>query len=187
MNERIRAALVPVLVTVGLGVLIGLGWTHHAGGRPAVSGEEAPAFSAPMLQRGDTLALSQLRGKVVLLNIWATWCAPCRFEMPSLERLYRELGPKGLEVMAVAVDDPPMPMGGIESVRPLVRSFVEKNGLTFPILLDYSGGPEQLFGATGLPTTIIIDRQGRVRGKVIGGREWDRAPLSDRVRALVEE
>ncbi len=186
MSDRARAWTAAAISVAALAGVVVLGWNGQASNAPAAVESSAPAYSAPSLA-GDTVSLAAHRGHVVLLNIWATWCPPCRMEMPSLQRLYDRYHAQGLDIVAVAVDDPPGGLGGVDAVRPLVRGYVQARGIRFPILLDPSGGTENLFGATGLPTTIVIDRKGIIRGKVVGGREWDTGPLEARIRALVEE
>jgi peroxiredoxin len=112
---------------------------------------------------------------VVLLNIWATWCAPCRVEMPSMEQLHRELGPRGLHVVAVSIDDP-----GSEQA---IRDFARQLGLTFEILHDASGGIQKQYQTTGVPETFVIGRDGVIRKKVIGAAPWN----SEGNRALFEQ
>lgn len=127
-----------------------------------VKGEpEAPDFSLPTLE-GRAVTLSALRGQVVLLNFWATWCPPCREEMPSIERLHRELGDQGLVVLAVDVDESPR----------LVAKFMKDFGLSFPALLDARSEVASRYGVGGLPTTWLIDRRGRVVGGAVGPRDW---------------
>lgn len=139
-------------------------------------GVEAPNFSAVNLVTGDSVTLADYRGEVVLLNLWATWCAPCRWEMPSMERLYQELGPAGLRIVAVSVDQ----VSGDQ-----VMEFVNELELTFDILHDRSGQIEIDYQATGLPETVIIDRQGVIVHKAIGPVEWDDAVQQDRLRRLL--
>ncbi len=139
-------------------------------------GVEAPNFNAVNLVTGDSITLADYRGEVVLLNLWATWCAPCRWEMPSMERLYQELGPAGLRIVAVSVDQ----VSGDQ-----VMEFVNELELTFDILHDRSGQIEIDYQATGLPETVIIDRQGVIVHKAIGPVEWDQAVQQDRLRRLL--
>jgi thiol-disulfide isomerase/thioredoxin len=101
---------------------------------------------------------------VVLLNIWATWCAPCEQEMPSLQRLQEELGPQGLRIAAVSIDQ-----GSPESVR----KWIDERRLTFPVLHDRSGRIQQIFQTTGVPESFVLDRDGTIVKKVIGAAEWD--------------
>ncbi|HEX7052077.1 MAG TPA: TlpA disulfide reductase family protein [Longimicrobiales bacterium] len=186
MGERMRSRLLTALVLAGIGVVVVLGWLERDRFTPAETGHRAPAYAAPSLA-GDTVSLRSLRGRVVLLNVWATWCPPCRWEMPALNHVYRELHDQGLEVVAVSVDAAP---GGIEALSAAdgsVRKLVDKWGLDFDVLLDPQARVQRLFGVTGLPTTFIIGRDGEIVGKVLGPLPWD-APLHlDRLRQLLEE
>ena len=103
-------------------------------------------------------------GEVVLLNIWATWCGPCRIEMPSMQRLEKRLGPKGLKIVAVSVDDPGM--------EPRMKAFADELGLTFEILHDAPGRIRQIYQTTGVPETFIIGRDGLIRRRIIGADDW---------------
>jgi thiol-disulfide isomerase/thioredoxin len=146
----------------------------------------APALELPALE-GGTLSLQELRGKVVLVNIWATWCPPCVKEMPSMQRVYEDYGDDGLEILAVAVDDEPGVRQASGRVEGLVSEFVDRMGLTFPVVLDPTGGTERLFETQYLPTTILVDREGRVRAREVGGRFWDQEPYRDMIVSLLEE
>jgi thiol-disulfide isomerase/thioredoxin len=128
--------------------------------RPARATAAVP-FELPDLA-GPPLRLDALRGRVVLLNFWATWCVPCRDEMPALDTLGRELGPKGLAVIGV----------NLKEARPDVETFVRDQGLRFPILLDADGAVGARYQVFALPTTLMIDRQGQVVGTVLGIRNW---------------
>ncbi len=139
-------------------------------------GVEAPNFSAVNLVTGDSVTLADYRGEVVLLNLWATWCGPCRWEMPSMERLYQKLGPAGLKIVAVSVDQ----VSGDE-----VMEFANELQLTFDILHDRGGQIEIDYQATGLPETVIIDRQGVIVHKAIGPVEWDEPVQQARLRRLL--
>ncbi|MBI1911657.1 MAG: TlpA family protein disulfide reductase [Deltaproteobacteria bacterium] len=113
--------------------------------------------------RGREISLSGLKGKAVMLNFWATWCVPCREEMPSMESAYRKLSEKGLVIMAVNSLEP----------QGSAAEFVNGNGYTFPVLPDESGSISKLYNARFLPTTYLIDRQGHLIGKAIGARDWN--------------
>jgi thiol-disulfide isomerase/thioredoxin len=134
-------------------------------------GEFVPSsqpFAAPTISLTDsdgrTLELSDLRGKLALVNLWATWCEPCLREMPSLERLQSRLGAR-ITVLAVSED-----RGGNKTVEP----FIAKIGLkSVKIYIDPKSEVGHAFGARGLPTSILIDREGRVLGRVEGAAEWD--------------
>jgi thiol-disulfide isomerase/thioredoxin/Cu/Ag efflux protein CusF len=122
----------------------------------------APDFTLPTLS-GAPLRLAELRGKVVLLNFWATWCVPCRTEMPTLEALYQRYKDRGLEVLAVNVDM--LSTAGVEA-------FVQEVTVTFPIVLDPSWSVAQAYRVLGLPTTYLIDRGGNVVVREVGERHW---------------
>ena len=140
---------------------------------PIKIGGEAPAFKAVTLPprelakstAGIEKRVGDYAGEVVLLNIWATWCGPCRVEMPSLERLQQRLGPKGLKIVAVSVDDP-----GFEAK---INLFADELKLTFEILYDAPGRIKQQYQTTGVPETFVIGRDGTIRRRIIG------APLGE--------
>lgn len=123
---------------------------------------EAPDFTLPDL-RGQSHTLSAYRGKVVFLNLWATWCPPCRDEMPSMEKLHRRFADQGLVMLAVSQDEGP---------RAGVESFVRGLGLSFPILLDPEGRLPGRYGVTGYPETFLIDRNGRIVEHIVGPEDW---------------
>ncbi|MBL0937457.1 MAG: TlpA family protein disulfide reductase [Gemmatimonadaceae bacterium] len=124
-------------------------------------GVDAPGFAAGTLDTPTRMkSLSDYRGEVVLLNIWATWCIPCREEMPEIQRLHQELGDKGLKIVAVSVDN----AGEEQKIRDFVKDF----GLTFQVLHDVSGSIQGIYRTTGVPETFIIDREGVVRKRLIG-------------------
>ena len=130
--------------------------------QPLKEGTEIVDFELQDLS-GATRRLSDFRGKVVFLNFWATWCGPCRFEMPSMEKLYRRLKDEGLEILAV----------NLQEDRSSVEQFVDEYGLSFPVLLDTTGRIGATYGARSIPTTYIVDREGFVIAGTIGTREWD--------------
>ena len=141
-------------------------------------GARAPDFTAIDLATGDTVALADYKGEVVLLNLWATWCAPCRVEMPSIQRLADKLRPEGLKVIAVSVD----------VVSPEdVLSFVDELALDFTILQDRTQRVEMLYQTTGLPETFVINRHGEIVHWHIGPDEWDKPVHIDRLRRLLQE
>lgn len=153
-------SLAPIaLLALVLGAVAGLQYMHRA---PPI-GYDAADFTLPDL-RGRTYRLSELRGNVVFLNLWATWCPPCRSEMPAMEKLYQRLKGRDFVMLAVAEDE-----GGAEAVAPFVRD----TGLTFPVLLDPEATLSPRYGATGYPETFIIDRNGQVVHHTIGPADWD--------------
>lgn len=123
---------------------------------------------------GADRSLGDFRGRVVLLNLWATWCAPCRREMPALDRLQARLGNRGFEVVALAVD-----RAGPEQVREFLA---EVGAPHLKLYLDRTTRSMRTLGIIGLPTTLLIDRRGREVGRLIGAAEWD----SDEALGLIE-
>jgi peroxiredoxin len=145
---------------------------------PVEPGSRAPDFTAVDLATGQRVSLSRYRGSVVLLNIWATWCLPCRAEMPSIQRLYEALGPAGLKVVAVSID---------QAEPAVVREFQREFGLTFDILHDQTREIERVFQTTGVPETFILDRDGIIRKKQIGDHDWASQANQDLVRRLLAQ
>lgn len=139
-------------------------------------GDEAPNFRLRDLD-GNLTSLSQFRGKVVLLNFWATWCGPCRVEMPAMEQLYRTYSRREFQILAVSTD----PQGAA-----VTRPFQQKTGLTFPILHDTEMQIGLTYGARSLPMTFMVDRQGVVRQKIFGARDWDSAEARELIQLLMK-
>lgn len=141
-------------------------------------GSQAPDFHAIDLRTGHPVTLSDYRGKVLLLNIWATYCQPCRVEMPAIERLSRRLAGTDFKVLAISVDV-------VDSTE--VDAFVKQLGLTFDVLHDRPGQIQQDYQTTGVPESFVIDRHGVIVKKVIGAAEWD-GPVNDvLIRRLLDE
>lgn len=141
-------------------------------------GSSAPAFHATNLGTRRPATLADYRGKVVLLNVWATWCQPCRVEMPSMERLYRRLGGPDFSVVAVSID---------EEGDSVVQAFARELGLTFDILHDPTAAIRRAYQATGVPESWVIDRDGVIVKKVIGASEWDGPVNEILIRRLIDE
>ncbi len=172
MNRRARKRLTWTALALCLASLFTLAWTQRDRFMPVGIGARVPAYQASDLA-GAPVSLASLKGKVVLLNVWATWCTPCRVEMPALERLYQKLHAEGLEVVAVSVDAPLGSFSAPGRAGGDVRKFVADYGLNFTILHDPARTIEELFLVQGLPTTFVIDRDGRIAQKVVGARAWD--------------
>ncbi len=141
------------------------------------SSKPAPEFSLSDIN-GKKVSLSDFKGKVILLNFWATWCGPCTAEMPSLNRLYAAFKNDGFVVLAVSIDPSDKP----------VRSFVSAKGITFPVLMD----PEKeayfdLYAVFALPTSFLIDRKGMIIAKVLGDREWDSPDMKNKIADLLKK
>ncbi len=140
-------------------------------------GSRAPEFHAVNLRTGRPASLADYRGRVVLLNVWATWCQPCRIEMPSLERLHQRLAGTDFEVVAVSID---------KDNKDVVMKFIEELGLHFDILHDQPGAIQQLYQTTGVPESFVIDRHGVIIKKVIGAAEWDGPVNQTLIRRLID-
>ena len=137
-------------------------------------GAKAPDFRAINLATGDSVSFREhYKGAVTLLNIWATWCLPCRVEMPSMERVYQELAPRGFKIAAVSIDE-----GSPEDVR----AFGQELGLSFDLLQDRSTVVQQIFHTTGVPESFLINKDGVIVKRIIGPHDWN-SPVN---RALVE-
>ncbi|MDR1238761.1 MAG: TlpA family protein disulfide reductase [Treponema sp.] len=134
----------------------------------------APDFTAARLD-GSPARLSSLRGKVVFLNFWATWCPPCREEMPSMETLYQRFRGRDLEFLAM----------DIQEDKDEVAAFMKEQGLNFPAALDSTGRISNEYGIRGIPTTYIIDRDGNIIASVVGGRKWDTQAVFDALELLI--
>jgi thiol-disulfide isomerase/thioredoxin len=132
-------------------------------------------FELPALD-GARVKLSGLKGKVVFLNFWATWCGPCRLEMPTMEKLYQQLRSEGLEILAV----------DLQEDNATVRAFATRMALSFPILMDSSGAVGAKYGASAIPTTYLIDRNGKIFARAIGARMWDTPEMIGMFRQLLK-
>ena len=181
-DNRHWAALTLAVLTIGIL------WTlasrapaaANTGGAPPPSPREgfsAPDFTLDLLDGGQ-VTLSDLRGKAVLINFWATWCPPCRAEMPAIERVYRSHKDLGLEVLAVNTTN--------QDDQAAAAAFVEELELTFPVPLDRTGAVSASYNLRGLPSTYFIDRQGVIRSVVVGG-PMSGALIQSRVEELLQE
>jgi cytochrome c biogenesis protein CcmG/thiol:disulfide interchange protein DsbE len=165
------------LVVLGVATTIVLGATRYLRKElfPVAVGSKAPDFAAVTL---DSIPrekrLAEYRGQVVLINVWATWCLPCRVEMPSIEALHQAYAPRGFKVLAVSIDDP----GHAETIR----SFVKQYKLTFEVLHDPEQKIVELYDISGYPETFVIGRDGVIRKKLLSATDWN----SPDHRALVE-
>ncbi len=174
-------AIVAVLAVVTVA------WVGRNGYQPILAGAAAPNFVATD-QSGKQVSLSDYRGKVVLVNIWATWCPPCREEMPSLEQLYRKFhGNKDFDILAVSVDSRPGQINSTGHEGGDAFAYAKKNGYTFPILWDPSGNIQDLYQTTGVPETFVIGKDGVIYKKVAGGTKWDAPENEALVRRLLGE
>jgi cytochrome c biogenesis protein CcmG, thiol:disulfide interchange protein DsbE len=173
------------LLIAAVVALSGTIWINRAHFTPLDVGSRAPDYTARTLT-GEPVALSLFQGQVLLLNVWATWCAPCVREMPALQRLHDRLSPQGLRIVAVSVDPTTSPLAPPGPAGTGVRDFIERFGLTFTVLHDPTGGIQRAFQSPGLPTTYLIDRTGRIRKKIVGAAPWDEPQYADEIRRLLE-
>lgn len=137
-------------------------------------GKKAPEFTLKDMN-DKAVSLSPLKGNVVLISFWATWCPPCRDEMPSLNRLYREFRNRGLAIVAVSTD---------RSASP-VKDFLGKTPVDFPVLMDSDSKVARQFKVFSLPTTFLLDRNGVIVQKYLGEEEWDSAKIRDKITTLL--
>lgn len=139
-------------------------------------GEIAPDFTLKNLN-GMEVNLKEFRGKVVLLNFWATWCPPCRIEIPSMVELYKKYKDRGLEIIGVNLDK----LGKSE-----VEKFSLEHKINFPVLLNPSGDVASLYGVVALPTTVFLDRDGKIKGRISGAVDWTAEANLKTVELLLE-
>ena len=146
-------------------------------GGPVAAGKMATDFKLPDL-KGTSISLSSLRGKVVFLNVWATWCGPCREEMPSIQTLYDEFrNNRDFVVLAVNEDS-----GG----RAPVDAYVHGNAFNFTVLLDPQNLVGDAYDVSGIPETFIIDRDGRIVAHHLGPYDWSKSEMRDALRELID-
>ncbi|MFO7848608.1 MAG: TlpA disulfide reductase family protein [Spirochaetia bacterium] len=141
--------------------------------------QEAPDFTLEDLS-GNSVTLSELKGKVVLLNLWATWCPPCKEEMPSMEELYGELPRSEFTILAVAA--PNAPRESLEQIE----SLIEDEGYTFPVLLDEDMEVNQTYGTGSIPTSWIIDPEGMLIARLVGAVDWKKESIVSALSQLSE-
>jgi cytochrome c biogenesis protein CcmG, thiol:disulfide interchange protein DsbE len=165
------------VIVVGL-ALGGAAITWVAPDSGVAINHKAPSFRAINLATRDSASLEDYRGSVTLVNIWATWCLPCREEMPSMQKLYDSLATRGFRIAAISIDE-----GSPEDVS----AFAEKYGLTFDILHDRSGQVERLYQTTGVPESFLLDRRGILVRRLIGGHDWSSPANIGAVERLLEQ
>ena len=147
------------------------------GQKKSAVGYLAPDFSLRNL-KGNYQSLDSFSGQVVVLNFWATWCVPCRVEMPSFEKLYRRYRSEGLTVLAVTLD---------KKSEKNIKSFVEEYELSFPVLLDEEGKVERLYPSMTIPFTYVIDRKGRIVARVDGAKNWESSETFEAIEYLLKK
>ncbi|HVA78571.1 MAG TPA: TlpA disulfide reductase family protein [Candidatus Binataceae bacterium] len=187
MNRRLLQLIAIAAVAAGVTLIVASNYRRHGAGESAVSrqqeqqvvpaGAKAADFKLEKLD-GTTLSLDQLRGKVIFLNIWATWCGPCREEMPSMETLYDEFkGNQDFVMLAVSQDT---------KGRSVVAPYVAKNSYHFTILLDPENKVGESYDVSGVPETFIIDRKGQIVAHHMGAFDWSRPDVKDALKQLLD-
>ena len=150
---------------LALAIIVAYGWWT----RPAPEPDFGPRVGQPLADftlpdmNGEPVHLAALRGKVVFINVWTTWCPPCVEEMPTIQRLYEQMHPEGLVVLAINMDA----LG-----RQTVEPFLDRRRLTFPVLLDPESQTERLYRTAGVPESFIVDKAGLLVEKIVGPRDW---------------
>lgn len=150
---------------------------QSVGGAPPAVGQAAPDFTLTALD-GKSYALSELRGKVVIVNFWATWCPPCRAEMPSMEKLHRELEDEGLVMLAVNIE---------KDGRQTVPRFLATSPHSFPVLIDEREEVQKRYGVYKFPESFVIRKNGIIDDKVIGAIDWAHPQTIAYFRDLLRE
>ncbi len=174
-TNRLLPALILAVLMLGAGWI----WVSRAPGGAAafqpesipLKGHPAPDFTLQTVD-GAALSLADLRGKAVVLNFWATWCPPCRAEMPELQAAYTAYAPGGLVVLGVNQAED----------RAVVQAYLDELGLTFPVVLDAQYEVAERYSVNSLPTTFFIDREGVIRDMVVG--QMNAALLSERIKTI---
>ena len=184
--RRRRPSRLPYLLGVVVAVgLVGFAWFARGRIEPVIAGMPAPAFHVSTLD-GTPTTLDPYRGKVVLLNVWATWCGPCLEEMPSMQRLYRDMAGKDFEILAVSVDnavDGKVP-------RQALEKFAADLGVTFPIFHsapDTRDDIQKLYQTTGVPESFLIGKDGVIYRRISGATSWDSPQFRDQILRLLAE
>ena len=184
VHVKFRPSLFAIMLVI---LVLGMSWTFASRSPVNATHIETPqpspreGFTAPDftldLMGGGQATLSALQGKVVLVNLWASWCPPCRSEMPAIEKAYQVFKPQGFEVLAVNATN--------QDKETAAAAFVQELGLTFPIPLDPNGVVSAQYGLRGLPSSFSIDRRGIIRSIVVG--PMSEALIQSKVEELLKE
>lgn len=175
MKKTVLGFILLIFVLAGLVLLL----SPRGGQRARIpqTGDPAPDFQLTTLDN-RTVSLSGLRGKVVMVHFWATWCPPCVEELPALDRFARSLAGSDLEVLTISVDE-----GGPD----VVREFMQRNKLALPVLLDPDKTAASRYGTFKFPETYLVDRQGIIRNKIIGAVDWGRPEAREIIEGLLKK
>jgi len=170
----VAGAVIALTLVLGVGDGLAQDAVAAAEEKPQV-GFRAPDFALFALNGASPVRLSDFRGKTVLLGFWASWCPPCRREMPALQKLHQAFKNRGLEIVSVSID----------TTRSEVAEFATTEGLTFPILLDLDHVVAQRYRVRGIPTHYLLDRQGVIRVRAVGGQDWSRPEAWRQIEELI--
>jgi cytochrome c biogenesis protein CcmG, thiol:disulfide interchange protein DsbE len=181
-----RASNTPYLIASVLAVVVILAaWLGRDRIQPVGPGAAAPPFEAAG-RDGVPVTLDAFPDRVVLLNVWATWCPPCRYEMPSMQRLYDEFEGEPFEIVAVSLDAEAGEVGLLGRMGRDPWAYADSLSLTFPILHDPGGKVFRSYRMSGVPESFLIGRDGTIYRKVSGAIEWDRPEYVSFIRSLIE-
>jgi peroxiredoxin len=159
-NEWLAVGLVVAVIVIGVGLLVRFG-PERTG---VEIGQRAPDYRLLRMAQNDSVSLrSVAKDHVTLVNIWATWCGPCKEEMPAMQQAYADLANRGFKILAVSIDQ-----GDGDEVKQFATDF----GLTFDVLLDRSGNIQQVYQTSGVPESFLLDRDGTILKRVIGAHDW---------------
>lgn len=169
-----------------VGLVVLFAWVNRDRLQPVVPGRKAPEFSVSALD-GSAKTLSDYSDKVLLVNIWATWCPPCREEMPSMQRLYSAVGDERFEILAISIDAPFGESDAFGRAGGNLGAYADSLGLTFTVLHDPSGRIQETFQTTGVPESFVVDKDGVIFKKVAGATAWDAPQNIELIRRLLGE
>jgi len=171
-TRRLVLIIVAILVLLSL-YEVATHRSHHSNGRPGTIGSTAPAFSLQDLS-GKPLSLADYSGKVVLLNFWATWCTPCRGEIPQFVDFQNTYGPQGLQLIGISMDDDAKP----------VQEFYQQFKMNYPVAVGNANLAESYGGVLGLPVTFLIGRDGHIAAKYVGATDLN--ALQQKLQSLLQ-
>jgi len=176
-----KSIVLLALFLIGVAAVIGIlrsGTDVGSSGKHVAVGLYAPPFEVFEPGSSEVLSSSDIKGKVIFLNFWASWCQPCKDEMPSIDALYREFaGNKNFRMLTILYRDE----------LNNARGYMQSNGYVFPVYLDLKGTASENFGVTGVPETYIIGKEGILKKRVIGPYEWNSAEARELVASLLQE